>query len=454
MTSPAKSVAVIGAGITGLTAAHRLMRAGHRVTVYEASDRIGGCVGSERVDGWLVESGPNSIQDNCPEFTSLVNELGLAERLHEASPAARNRYLLRDGKLLAAPMSPGGFIGTPLLSARAKLRLFGDLFKRPVTRANDVSVADFFRDHFGAEIVDYAVSAMVSGIYAGDANLLSAQHAFPTLWKLEQEHGSLLRGLKASAKAKRAAGGRRGPPRIVSFDDGLAVLTNAITAALPEGAIRLGQRVRSILPGAPCGVITDQGGESHDAIVLAASASGLAQLGIGETGERPLSLLGEIKYPAVTSVFLGYKRDQVKHALDGFGLLAPPIERRAVMGVLFSSTLFPRRAPDGHVGLTVMVGGSLRPDLAAAGDGATLETIRQELAELLGVQGEPVFMRVNRWPAAIPQYNLGYERYQQAMTDFELRHANLYIGGNVRDGVALTSCIAAGERLATLVIAP
>ncbi|MFH1499907.1 MAG: protoporphyrinogen oxidase [Verrucomicrobiota bacterium] len=444
MSTPIKSIAIIGGGITGLVAAHRLVREGHRVTVFESSECLGGCIRTERDGDWLVESGPNSIQDNCPEFTRLLAELNLAERLQEANPAARNRYLVRDGKLLAAPLSPGAFLGTPLLSFGAKLRLFGDLFKRPLARPDDVSVAEFFRDHFGREAVDHAVAAMVSGIYAGDAAKLSAQHAFPTLWKMERAHGSLLRGLKASAKAKRAAGGRRGPARIVSFDDGLGVLVAALADTLPTGSVRLGARIDAITTGPVCRV----GDWTGDAVILALPAAALAALQINRAGERPLAALQAVEYPSVTSLYLGYRREQVAHSLDGFGVLLPPVERRDVMGVLFSSTLFPRRAPEGHVGLTVMLGGVLRPDLAGKSDDELLSLARAELRDLLGVEGEPVFVRRRRWPAAIPQYNLGHERFLHAIKTCEQRQPGLHIGGNVRDGVALTACIAAGERLA------
>ncbi len=457
MANYAHPIAIVGGGITGLVAAHRLSRLGFQVELFESSDRLGGCIRSEREGDWLVEAGPNSIQDNCPEFTRLLDELKLGTRLHEAGPDARNRYLVRDGRPLAAPASPPALLTTPLLGLGAKLRLLGDLFVRPRKYDRDVSVGAFFRRHFGREVVDRAVAAMVSGIYAGNVEKLSARHAFPSLWKMEGEHGSLLRALKAAAKTRRAAGGRKGPPRIVTFDDGLGVLPAALAAALPADAVHLGARVTAVTPGTPCTLHWEHQGThrtgTYAAVILALPAKALAALAIGGPAEHPLAGLKDIDYPAVTSVFLGYRREQVRHPLDGFGLLAPPVERRAVMGVLFSSTLFPRRAPEGHVGLTVMVGGALRPDLGLADDERVMSVIKAELADLLGVEGEPVFVRTNRWPAAIPQYNLGHERHLQAMEDCERHHANVHIGGNVRDGIALTSCIAAGERLAAQVAA-
>jgi len=455
VASFAHPIAVVGGGITGLTAAYRLTQLGHIVRLFEASDRLGGCIRSERDGDWLVEAGPNSIQDNSPELTRLIDELKLADRVLAARPEARNRYLMRDGRLVAAPLSPPGLLRTPLFSFPAKLRLAGDLFFRPRKRRGDVSVAKFFRAHFGREAVDHGVAAMVSGIYAGNANKLSAQHAFPTLWAMEREHGSLLRGLRAAARAKRAAGGRAGPPRILSFDDGLEVLPRALAAALPEGTVKLGARVDAVTPGTPCRLAWTHEGRAETgvfgAVVLALPAPALARLAIGGPTEHPLARLQAIDYPAVSSLFLGYERSRVAHALDGFGLLVPPVERRGVMGVLFSSTLFDRRAPDRHVGLTVMVGGALRPDLGILKGQPLLDLVKRELKELLGATGEPVFVREHNWSEAIPQYNLGYERFLETMDHCERHHANVFIGGNVRDGVSLTACLAAGERLAAKV---
>lgn len=456
MASHAHPIAIVGGGITGLVTAHRLSSLGFEVELFEASNRLGGCIQSERDGDWLVESGPNSIQDNCPEFTRLVDELGLVGRLCEASPAAKNRYLMRNGKLVAAPSSPAGLLTTPLLPFASKLRLFGDLFVGRRAHDHDESVAKFFRRHFGREAVDYAVAAMVSGIYAGNAEKLSAKHSFPSLWKMEAEHGSLLKGLKAAAKARRAAGGRRGPPRIVTFDDGLQVLVDSLVSSLPANRVRTEVKVDGVVPGTPCTLHWEHRGNRqsgvYSAVVFTMPAKSLAGLTVGGAADHPLAHLQAIKYPPVNSVYLGYRRGQVRHPLDGFGLLTPPVERRVVMGVLFSSTLFPRRAPEDHVGLTVMVGGAMRADLGRLEGEPLMKLVRAELRDLLGVEGDPVFVRRHSWPAAIPQYNLGYERYLRTLEDCERRCANLYFGGNIRDGVALTSCIASGEKLAARVV--
>lgn len=456
MNSPSSAsalpVAVIGGGITGLSAAYQLVRAGRSVRLFEASPRVGGVVRSDREDGWLIEAGPNSLQESSAELSTLIEELGLLPEKCLALPGARNRYILRRGKPCAAPLSPPGLLTSPLFSAGAKLRVLGEIFSRPRVRKQDVSLADFARSHFGREFVDYALNPFVSGVYAGNVEKLSARLSFPSLWESERTHGSIIRAQIAGAKAKRARGERTGAPPIVSFRTGLEALPRALGSHLPAGTIELGAKVESLMPGATWRVIWSRDGvtqtEEFAAVVLALPSAALARMPVGALGERPLAGLEAIEYPPVTSLFLGYRREQVTHPLDGFGLLVPSGERRSVLGVLFSSSLFAGRAPEGHVALTVMCGGVNRPDLGRLPLAELLPKVRDELAEILGVTGEPAFVRHNAWARAIPQYNLGYERHLDAMDRCEREHPGLFIGGQARDGIALTACIAAGRKLA------
>jgi oxygen-dependent protoporphyrinogen oxidase len=440
---------VLGAGITGLCAAYRLHKQGHAVTLLEAAPRTGGSIRTEMADGWLVEAGPNSFQPTQPEVTALLTELGLDPETTPASSNAKKRFLVRGGRVLAAPMSPPSFMGTPLFSAGTKLGILRELFTRPRNRPADVSVAEFVRDHFGQELLDYAVQPLIGGIYAGDPALLSTQHGFPTLWEGEHTHGSAIRAMIAGAKARR----REGRPRAVlmSFRGGLQTLPDALAARLPAGAIRLGARVESLAAqDGRWSVTWSEGGatqtQSFAAVVSALPAGGIAGLRLG--GDQPFAALAEVKHPPVTSLFLGYRRGQVRHPLDGFGVLIPAVEKRAMLGVLFSSTLFPGRAPEGHVALTVMVGGSLHPELAPLPAAELLARVAPDLRELLGVEGAPVFTRLNAWPRAIPQYNLGHGRYLELLATAEQHHRGLFFAGQVRDGIALPACAASGLKAA------
>jgi oxygen-dependent protoporphyrinogen oxidase len=454
------TVAVVGGGATGLTAAWALARAGHAVRLLEAGPRLGGSVRSERSDGWLVEGGPASIQDLAPEVRSLVRDLGLESARVEAAPAAVHRYLVREGRLEALPTSPPALLRSRLFSAGAKLRVLGELFARPRERTADLSVAAFMAAHFGPEIVERVVQPGISGIYAGDPARLSARHAFPRMWEMERSQGSLLRAQARAAKERRARG-EPGAPAVFSFREGLQTLTDALAAQLPAGAVTLNATVRSVQPEpggrwtvtwsarpGVTGADSARRGESFDAVVLALPAWALAELELGAAGNHPLAPLQAVVHPPVASVFLGFRRAQVAHPLDGFGLLIPAGERRSVLGVLFSSTLFPGRAPVGHVALTALAGGVLQPDFARKSPEALVAAARSDLRDLLGATGEPAFVRTTVWPRAIPQYDLGYGRMIELMAACERDHPGIYLGGAARDGISLPQCVQSGLALA------
>jgi protoporphyrinogen/coproporphyrinogen III oxidase len=445
--SSSKIVAIIGGGITGLSAAYRLASHGCTVRLYEQSRRLGGSIRTEIVDGWLIEGGPNSLMEGEPALGDLIRDLGLESELVAGSSSAKKRFIVRRDRLQALPMSPPALLTTKLFSVGMRLRIFGEMLQKPRHRDTDVSLEQFIREHFGQEAVDYGLNPFVSGVYAGAPAKLSAKYSFPKLWEIEQKHGSIIKGMIAGAKERKAAGIPR--PRIVSFQKGLQTL---VAAHLPSDSVRLGACVQSIERRERWILRWKDGEIEHcdeaDAVILAVPAGQLAAIEIGAKGQRPLSALKEVIHPPVTSFFLGYRRDQVKHPLDGFGALIPAVERRKELGILFSSSLFAGRAPEGHVALTVMVGGMRQPEIAQLPAEKLLETVREDLHELIGVEGEPVFQRMNFWPAAIPQYNLGYGEYLEAIDSCEKANPGLFIGGNARDGIAVPSCITSGLRLA------
>ncbi len=446
-------VAVLGGGITGLSAAWRLSATGHSVRLLEAAPRLGGAIRSESSEGWLVEAGPNSFQESAPEISAMFADLGLGPELERSLPAARNRYLALNGALVAAPMGPGGFFSTPLFSFRTKMGILLEIARRPRARPQDASVANLIRDHFGSEVLERAFQPFIGGIYAGDASRLSARHGFPKLWEAERTTGSIIRSAIAGARRRRAQGLPRSAP-IVSFRSGLQALPAALAAALPAGSVSLGAEARSVLPvpGArwrvAWGGAAGEGSEEFDSVVSALPAWSLAALEIGAPGARPLASLGEVEYSPVVSMFLGFRRDQVRHPLDGFGALIPASEGSTALGILFSSSLFAGRAPDGHVALTMFAGGALRPEITRLPEAELTGRLCADLRRYVGLEGEPVFSRRAYWPRAIAQYNLGYGRHKDAMAACEREHPGLLIGGSVRDGIALPDCILSGLSLA------
>jgi oxygen-dependent protoporphyrinogen oxidase len=445
---PGLPIAVLGAGITGLSAAWHLRRAGAAVVVFEASDRVGGVIESIREDGWLRETGPNSVLEGPPELADAIAATGLESRRLYAGEAAKNRFVVRQGRLQPMPASPGSFLRTRLFSSRAKLRLATEIFRARGRRSAEESVAEFTVRRLGREFLDYAIDPFVGGVYAGDPGRLSVRHAFPKLLALEQEHGSLLRGAIAKRNSR---GGPAG--RLFSFPDGLAELPLALARDL-GAAVRLRAPVLALRrQEGEWAVVHEQGGETRterfSAVICALPGDALARLRIeGVPNAGGLSALLEIEHPPVATVFTGFRREDVTHPLDGFGLLAPQVEHRRILGTLFSSSLFPRRAPTGHVALTTFVGGSRQPALGGLDDPELLRLVQAELAALLGVRAAPVFARVRRHPRAIPQYTLGYDRFQAACAAAEASAPGFYIGGNCRDGVSLSACLAAGKRLA------
>jgi oxygen-dependent protoporphyrinogen oxidase len=469
------SVAIIGAGITGLTAAYRLKQRGIPVTVYEAGDRVGGVIRSVRENGYLAEFGPNSILETSPKIGSLINDLDLGSRCFPSLPSAENRYLVRNKKTVLLPTSPGKFLGTSLFTWRAKLRLLREPFIPPAPADVEESVAQFVLRRLGQEFLDYAINPMVAGVYAGNPAKLSVKHAFPKLHALEQKYGSLIKGQIRGAKERRARGEvSKQDARKLSFDDGLQVLPDTLASHLPD-AIQLQTAIQRIeqIPGG----WRLNGTHEHTAVLYAAPAHKLpdfhlivgrdaCRLGIAplraddpthgaiprnDTGHRALQtpdILREIYYPPVASIVLGFRRDQVVHPLDGFGMLIPQVEGFKILGTLFSSSLFPNRAPEGHVTLTTYIGGARAPELALRPTYELIEMTLQDLGIILGVTGRPTFEHVVVYPKAIPQYEVGYGRFKDLMADIETRAPGIFFAGHYRDGISLGDSLVSGHDVA------
>lgn len=461
MAPPPPSVLVLGGGVTGLNAARLLRRAGAAVTLLEAAERTGGAVVTYRDGDYTVEGGPNTLLCREAEIFDALHAVGLGDRIIPAAPAARNRYLLRDGRIRAAPLGPASLLTTPLLSWPAKLRVLREPFIRRAPSDTDESLAAFVRRRLGPEFLDYFINPFVGGVYAGDPEKLSVRHAFPRLHGLEANHGSLIRGGLAFLFRKPAHPRDRGKRISFSFPGGLgdlvAALTNALTAAnpaSPPAQLKLRSRLTSLTRDSdhrwqaawtsPVG--NDQSG--FDAVLCAVPAYAIPQLPLPVTLATALAPTGEIHYPPLTSLSLGFRREQVAHPLDGFGVLFAEIEKTFCLGCLFVSSLFPGRAPPGHVLLTTFAGGSRNPNAATLDDAALLDGVLGDLATYLGVKGRPAFHRFTRWPRAVPQYTVGYAETLAALDRAEAAHPGFFLGGHYRDGISLGQCLLAGGRLA------
>ncbi|MEL6445625.1 MAG: protoporphyrinogen oxidase [Bacteroidota bacterium] len=451
-------MAVLGGGVSGLAAALRLADEGHRPTVYEARSAPGGVIQTLRRHGYQVDVGANSMQGKPPLVADLVERLDLSDEIVEPGPSAQNRYIVRNGTPIAAPLKPPRLATTKLLSRRAKARLLAE----PLVRKQDPldeSVAEFVRRRLGREVLDYAVDPFIGGIFAGDPAQLSLRHAFPRLHGLEQSHGSLFRGMasahKASSRSSVNADERR-LPRSFSFRSGMQALPDALAAALPSDCIRYERRVSGLdRDEQGWSVSTTAGSETFaerfDAVVCTLPLHRLSNLAWPHSAD--ITPLAAVTYAPIALVALGFRREDVTHPLDGFGVLVPSAERFDMLGALFSSSLFPNRAPDGHILLTCFVGGMRQPALAAESTEALLPRLRRDLAALLGVRAAPVFVERFSWTHAIPQYHLGYDGVLDALTKLEARHPGLQFAGNYRHGVSVGDALASGWRAAEAWIA-
>ena len=452
MTAERASVCVIGAGISGLTAAFWLTREGIDPVVLEKEPWPGGTMRTVRDDGWLIETGPNSALETTPLIGEMTSMIGLEREYADA--ASTRRYILRGGELHAIPMSPGAFLRTRLWSTRGKLRLLKEPF---VGRAGrEESIAEFVERRLGREFLDYAINPFVAGVYAGNPEELSVRSAFPKLYALEEKYGGLIRGMIRGARERKArAETAKDRARMFSFRDGMQSFPDALARSL-EGRIRYGAAVRTVAR-APHGftVTFERDGSLEqlvaESVVLAVPAFAAIPMVAGLAPDLS-RCLGEIYYPPVAEVFMGFRSEQVGRPLDGFGYLIPAREQRKILGTIWSSALFGGRAPAAHAAFTTFVGGSRQPELAGLPDGEMRDVVLAELRSIMRITGDPVLTRIIRWPKAIPQYRLGYQETVERIERAESANPGFFVCANYRGGIAVGDCVINGEKTARRIL--
>lgn len=455
MSSFEHDVVIIGAGISGLAAARALHRAGGDVLVLERASTPGGRIHSERRDGFLFEHGPNSLVSPAPAAEALVASLGLQGACVERGDGVRNRYLVRGGRACALPIAPLRFFTSSFFSLPGRLRLLAEPFV--AASAADESVGSFVRRRFGAELARYVFDPLVGGLYAGDPEQLSVEALFPHLKRLEREHGSVVRGVWAARRA-----GRRGfdprSRRMFSFADGMATLPSAIVAEL-GARVRCSACVHRIEPCPGGWQLQLRAGDATAClrarcVVLATPAYAAARL-LGPLHAGAASALASLDHPPLAVVGLAYPREQLAHALDGLGVLAPRAEQRGILGLIFSSTLFAGRAPADTALLTAYVGGARQPDLALLPRDDLLELVQGEVRSLLGARpdAQPVFASVRYWRHGLPQPGLDHAQRLQAIEQLQQDLPGLVLAGNYTGGVSTAACIAGGEAAAARICA-
>ncbi|MBF0447568.1 MAG: protoporphyrinogen oxidase [Magnetococcales bacterium] len=445
-----EKVIIVGGGISGLSTALFLSQGGMSVRVLESRQEPGGNLLTSNSNGYQIEHGPNSTLHKPGReedgLGRLMERIGLTPIV--ANEQAGKRFIVRKQKLIPLPASPVEFLTTPAFSVAAKMRLLLEPF---IGRAKqEESIAQFVERRLGREFLDYAIDPFVSGVYAGNVHQLSVQAAVAKIYALEADHGSLIRGA-LFGRQKNMSGMPKG--RLISFPSGMAALPKAIEQALPEGTIQLGKRVVGLQRSKDLWQVywEGKGGtagiEQADRVILSTPAPQTAQIiqGLFPAAAR---LLSTIYYPPILSIALAYSRQRVEHALDGFGFLIPRCEEIRTLGSLFSSTLFPGRAPEGQILLTNFIGGATDLGVEVTDDRSLAVEVSHEISQLLGIEGKPDFVQVTRYRESIPQYTLGHltklKNIDRALTG----QPGLYLRSNWSGGISVGDCIHNGELLA------
>jgi oxygen-dependent protoporphyrinogen oxidase len=463
-----KRVAIIGAGISGLAAAHRLheLDPSLEVLLLESSDRIGGVIRTQTVQGFRIEHGPDSLLTQVPWGLDLCRRIGIAGDLVGTNAQCHGVYVVCRGRLrrvpaglaLMAPQRLWPLIASPILSIRGKLRLAYEYIIPPRQESTDESLSQFATRRLGREAFERLVQPLVSGIYMGSADCLSVRATFPRFVEMETKHGSLIRAMRRQGARNQTPGVKNqttaGGPEYAMFvapREGMEQLPTAIAARLPSETIQLQNRVQELsqLSDGRWRIVTlPRPGEPHaefvDAVIVATAAPAAAGL-LHDAVPSLAAELGAINHTSCVVANMAFRRDQIKHSLDAFGLVSPLIEQRSITACTFSSVKYPGRAPQDKCLLRAFLGGAANPEAIDWPDSQTKHVVQGELGTLLGIRGEPLFFKVQRWRWAMPQYELGHLDRIERIERIVQHVPGLALAGNAYHGAGVAHCIHSGE---------
>jgi protoporphyrinogen/coproporphyrinogen III oxidase len=446
---------IAGAGISGLVCAYALRKAGVEAVILEATARPGGVIRSERRDGYLAELGPQSFSGS-PALRKLCTELGVQGDVVEA-PARAPRYVLIDRVLRQVPLSPPALLRSSLVGAGTKLRILRDLLGRSRPPDSDESIANFVRRKFSGELLDRLAGPFVSGVYAGDPEKLSVRSAFPQVYEAERSAGSVIRGLKRQAKS---GNHNQQSPTLASFRNGLEILIRGLVDELGPavrtrtGVTRVEAKREQDRPVFELQILGVRGESTviADHFIVATPTDMAGRL-LRDVNPSFEALLRSVEYAPVAIVALGYKRADVGNPLKGFGFLVPRSAGLRVLGCVWNSSLFPDRAPEGHVLLTSFLGGVIDPKAVAETPLDLTAMVHREIGPLLSISQMPAFSNVQLYPRALPQYNIGHADRLAAIEKLRAEVPNLWLAGNYLRGPAIGACVEQSLAVAEEVLA-
>ena len=460
-----KRIAIIGGGISGLSAAFELEQqrksgAELEYVLYESSSRLGGVLRTERIDGCLVEAGPDSFITEKPWASDLCRSLGLGDQLIGSNDADRKTYILTRGRLVEMPdglmfMVPTKILPTglsPLFSWKTKLRMSQELFHPPRAVEHDESVADFIERHYGREMVDRLADPLLSGVYGGESANLSVRAVLPRFAEMEKTHGSLGRAMLAARKKMRQGPRKPAPPLFTSLKNGMQHLAEEITSRLMQASLLTNARVQAIQPeGGGWVVSAGMQSDQFDAVVLAlpgVAAADVVRLASAELASE----LAAVQYSSSITVGLGYDREVRKSLPAGFGFLVPRSEGKRLLAATFVHNKFPHRAPEDRALLRCFFAESNAENVWPLSDDQIVGIVRNELQQIIGLRAEPLFARVYKWKSAMAQYSVGHLDRLERIERLRRQLPGLALAGNAYRGIGVPDCVRSGREAAKMAL--
>jgi protoporphyrinogen/coproporphyrinogen III oxidase len=470
-----KRIAIIGGGVSGLSAAYALQKQVNKGTelgyvLFEAGPRFGGVIHTERVNDFLIEAGPDSFLTEKPWAAELCRELGLGDQLIASNDAERRTYILLKGQLVPIPdglmfMVPTDLAATflsPLFSWRTKVRMIREWFYRASPDVPESTVAEFVERHYGREMVERVADPMLAGIYGGGADELSASSVLARFVEIEAKQGSLGRAMVAGRKLQSlsAEQSSAGQPRaavptrslFASLKNGMQTMTDAMLGQIPEHARRLNTLIEALMPESGKWLVVGSGRtEEFDGVIVATPAHTAAEL-LRDYVPQVSSELDQISSSSSVTVALAYDEKTRASLPPGFGFLVPRTEGKRIQACTFVHNKFPGRVAENSALIRCFLGGTRDEEVLHSPDSEIIATVRRELEEILGITAEPMFVKIYKWPKAMAQYHLGHKARVERIRKIISSSLGLALAGNAYSGIGVPDCVRAGSEAAAKIL--